>query len=154
MMNDSFNIVIDSDKSYEGTANDVLKYYFDFSIMGQDIWEMRFCFRSELGTTVSPAEDSAIISIPEFNYVNHFRVGPETISAPNSKVIGFTKYDVLDGKSYSHANYNDNPCVLVNQPSSQIFTVNIDNVQAQANTSALGYMMILNFKKCSCDKYK
>ena len=155
MINDSFNIVIDSDNKYEGTTNDGKKYTFDFSFMGQDIWEMRFSFRTKIGTTVAPAEDSAIIAIPEFNFVNNFRVGGDKhICAKSSKVIGITKYDVINSKSYCHAGYNDNPCVLVSQPSSQIFTVNIDNVEGVANTSALDYVMILNFKKCSCDKYK
>ena len=132
-MNDSFNIVIDSEDSYEGTRNNTKKYTFDFSLMGEDVWEMRFYFRTQLGNNVSPAEDSALISIPEFNFVNHFRVGGDTIRAQSSKRIGMTKLDVINGVTYCHADFNDNPCVLVIQPSSHIFTIQIFNIQGAAN---------------------
>ena len=101
------------------------------------------------------ANDNSVLSIPEFNFVNNFRVGGSGIAAKSSKIIGFARYNGWNNSnSYSYAGYYDNPCVQVSQPSSQIFTVNFDTVSGGANTTALDYILILHFKKCSCDSYK
>lgn len=143
-----YNIIINSGTQIGGTDYSNYQYTFDWSLIPEGAYEMRFSFSS----SECAVHDTIIISSPDLGASrNNFYTTPLGTNQKYSNILGMAKSRITSNVPTQAfiADYSDNAPVYFNSiPKNNFFTVNIASVVNGALVNiAVPYVLILSFKK-------
>ena len=129
-------------------------YSFDFDLMPDGMYEVTFSFRTKVETD-NTLKDIYYISLPDLMPATTYAPERQTTAAITSPILGVVKYNFqavgLVNRMYHSASPADNPPVLMSKPRSKNFRVLLVPPPMPNPAIPSSYILILHFKRVSCD---
>ena len=148
---ESFNVVMDSNTFYgAGDGKQNRQYYFDWSVIPDGKYEITFSFVGD-SSTISTLSQYTLFSnmiSPQNVYQAGDRVGANTIA-----YLGTLRFDTINSGTTPDtlnclvSNSTDNPPVICNRPTTNIFTIGVFSGLSGALVNPMtDYILTLHFK--------
>jgi hypothetical protein len=145
-----YNVLINSNNRIAGgTTISSARYYFDWGIMEEGMYNLTWGFTSsDVNTTIN---EIGLVSI-NLGQCTVFTASSTNVRASTTSIIGSIIPNENDASSFLYGDRNTNGVIRLNRPTNNEFVVEIRTVDGDLWTDTSGlsfqeYLLSLNFEK-------